>query len=162
MCRFSVVLRTSLLLLALAMPATPLQAQLRGEVAPGDRVRVEVPVFGRLTGTVVAFDSAFLLMRPAGAEADYSLPVAELVRIDVARGRSWGKGVLRGAGIGLLAGGALGTGLGVRAARSDPDTFMDDVAVAAGAVFFGGAGTILGAGIGALTPVTRWVRLAGR
>jgi hypothetical protein len=170
MYRSSLVPRTYLVLLVLLLSGADLHAQaspllLRaGDLAPGDRVRLELPASKPFTGTVVAFEGPSLVLRPTGADAHLAFQVADLVRLDVARGHLRGRSVLIGGGIGLLAGGALGAGWGWLTTTGQPETAYigNEVVVIVGAMLLGGAGTILGAGIGALAPRTRWVRLTDR
>ena len=100
-------LRTALLACA-ALLAVPAAASAQTTVQPGVRVRILAPATADtlLTGTVVAFDSAALLLAPGSGQAGVHVPLATIRRLEVARQRS------REAGLwGLLLGGAAGYAL---------------------------------------------------
>ncbi|HVH66373.1 MAG TPA: hypothetical protein VM716_00750 [Gemmatimonadales bacterium] len=72
---------------------------------PGARVRFDAPSLGgRLTGTLVAWESDTLVVRVDGDSPGLIVPVDSVTRIDVRRERRM---TLEGAGVGLLAGALL-------------------------------------------------------
>ncbi len=98
--------RTLLLLLPLAVLCAPRAAacaQAR-RVAPGERVRLDAPgLGGRVTGTLVAWESDTLFVRVEGDAAGLTLmlPADSVTHLDVRRERGM---TLEGLSIGLLAG----------------------------------------------------------
>lgn len=78
-------------------------------IAVGSRVRVTHPGEGRRVGTVLAFTSDSLTVRWAAAGLS-TLPLAQVTRVEVSRGRHPRK--LRGAGRGFLVGASAGAPLG--------------------------------------------------
>ncbi|HEY0015458.1 MAG TPA: hypothetical protein VGC13_04040 [Longimicrobium sp.] len=77
-------------------------------VQPGVRVRILAPATADtlLTGTVVAFDSAALLLAPESGRAGVHVPLATIRRLEVAQQRSHEAGLW-----GLVLGGAAGYAL---------------------------------------------------
>lgn len=99
----------------LACAALPAGVHGQEEVRPGTRVRILAPAAADtlIKGTVVAVDSAALLLYPGGDRAGLRVPLGEIRRVEVAgdphvwrrRGRLWGS--VAGAGAAYyLAGGA--------------------------------------------------------
>jgi len=87
----------------LAAPRTAACAQAR-RLAPGDRVRVDAPSLGgRMTGTLVAWQSDTLFVRVEGDAAGLTLmlPVDSVTHLDVRRERPR---TAEGLGLGLVAG----------------------------------------------------------
>lgn len=96
----------------------PFLAQISGliaqegpQIVPGTRIRVTAPTVAsdRLVGTAMSLDVDTLVMKAEDWAAPLTVPIASVTRLDVSRGKvSRGKNALKGAGIGLLVGGAGG------------------------------------------------------
>ncbi len=137
-----------------AAQEAPRPADLRGlGVGVGSRVRLTAPVIapdpmvGRVAGLT---PDSLLLERGGGARLQIDSRQVRALSVSAGRNR-WGW-ALRGAGIGLLAGGVLG-GWSVGA--------HDDTGVGGFVGFLAGAivGAPLGAGAGALAAPERWIAL---
>jgi hypothetical protein len=126
-------------------------------VTAGTRVRVlSTTVLGRVRGVVTATDETDLTLIPEGG-GPLKLPLGSITGMDVSLGRK--RNWLKGLGIGVAAGAALGFAMPV-----DPDfcgAWSDSFcsrgeAVAASAGAYG----LIGAGIGALIKTDRWVPIS--
>lgn len=94
-----------------ALLAAPCAADAQTPVGPGTRVRILAPSAADtlITGTVVAIDSASLLLAAGFDTAGVHVPLAHIRRLEVARDPAYGR---RQAGLwGLLLGGAAGYAL---------------------------------------------------
>jgi len=102
----------ALLLLVLARPdaLTGQAAAPAASLRPGARVRIARIAVKPLVATVVARIGDTLVVRAPGLAKPLALPLAEISRLDVSTGRhrNLGKGML----VGIVAGGAVGAGLG--------------------------------------------------
>jgi hypothetical protein len=132
----------------------PLHAQSdRFHVAVGTRVRVVAIGNEPFTGSVLRLTSDTLAVAAGSGRALVQLPTTRLTSIEVSDGRDRLGWAVKGAGIGVLAGGILGS---ATLGREEPD------GLARLAGFF--AGGILGAGMGALVGAVaapeRWRRLS--
>jgi hypothetical protein len=117
--------------------------------APGTRVRVTHPAEGTRVGTALAITEDQLFVRWADGSDTVGVPLAEVTRLDVSAGRSRYR-ALRYAGVGLVAGAALGAMAGA-AAYNDRDSFFGRGAFTAeGAIMLGGLGGVIGLVSGAL------------
>jgi hypothetical protein len=95
-----------------ALLAAPCAADAQTPVVPGARVRILAPAAADtlITGTVVAIDSASLLLAADFDTAGVHVPLAHIRRLEVARDPAYAR---RQAGLwGLLLGGAAGYALG--------------------------------------------------
>lgn len=146
--------------LALASGATsPSQAAAQGVVV-GQQVRVTAPSLDlrKATGEVTAADAAALTVR--GARAEWTVPRTALTRLEAADGTRghWVKGLLIGAGAGLVVGlvatDGFDTGAGGQCSGSG-DIYADLCLAGIAAITVGSAA--VGAVIGALVRTTRWV-----
>jgi hypothetical protein len=146
-----IALFLSLFLLA---PLADLVAQESPHLSSGARVRVSVRQQGRQTGTLVAMKTDTLVLRAEGRNTPRTIPLSSVSRLDVSRGRaSFGKGALKGAGIGLLVGVAYPTIEFIKGGRKD-DFFPL-------ALMFGSlGGTFLGALIGGSRPGEQWEQVS--
>ena len=126
----------------------------------GSTVRLYAPSAATYTlpRTVRPTDSAIILP-PVGRAVPAPLPCADLQRVQLRTGASRTRSTLRGAGIGLLAGAALGAGL-FYATYTEDDSGWDiidrDEAALIGAVFVGGTGGVIGGVAGYLTAPSEW------
>ena len=159
--------RTVLCLLALlcSLAGGGVWAQ-EAPIAPGNRVRVWTgadaqgkpsgkPTVGMLTAWTA--DSVVLNTRNTDG---FGIPRYMVSRIDQSAGRA--PQLLKGAGYGLLIGGASGALIGY-ATGDDTDCFVCFTAeqnAVVGAALLGVAGTVLGAIVGALSPGERWERVS--
>jgi hypothetical protein len=116
-CREIVV---SVLLLG-SLPLATVGAQPLSELAPGARVRIRAPgiVAGRYTGTVLS-RTADTLVVASSAAAAARVPVSSLTSVEVSRGKSRSRGVLKGIAWGAPIGLAVGL-LAAASLSSDPD-----------------------------------------
>ena len=78
-------------------------------LTPGSRVRVTDPFEGTRAGTLVALTADTLEVRVAGRSESSRLPLAEVTRLEVSRGKQRhisraGKGLAIGVGVGAVAG----------------------------------------------------------
>ncbi len=125
-------------------------------VLPGDRVRLSHPGEGTRTGTVVALTADTLEVRFEGRTEPAHLPLAQLTRLDVSRGREPGK--RSGAGVGFLLGAAIG---GIGGAVSSTDCSANDFCAGPGpsalmgALVLGGVGALIGRGY-YMAPFEKW------
>lgn len=123
------------------------------EIQQGARVRVVAPTLGRVSGRVVSTGSDSLaLVRDRTADT-VRLAASQLQSLDLSVGRH--KRRWRGAGIGFVAGAALGAVVGVATYQKPKNCagqmFCDlgpGFDATFGALLFGGAGTITGAIVG--------------
>jgi hypothetical protein len=122
--------------------------------APGTRVRI-TSSDSRLTGKIVAASPDALIVSVKKGREPVTVARDAITRFELGHRRTSGKGALRGAGIGLLAGGVGGAALGV-ALDSPDDWFSGGELAAGGAIVFGGAGALIGALVGAASPGERW------
>ena len=85
------------------------------------------------------------------------IPLASLTRLELYGGRGFsGWNVLRGAGIGVLVGGAVGAGIGYLTSSEGCGEFERSFCAGVGAAVLGGAGLVIGAGVGAAVKSDRW------
>lgn len=141
------------------MPVTEGSAQVPG-VRVGEEVRIRSETaMGRYTVTAVN-DGALTLSDAEGSVI--RVPAGAITRLDRSLGpRSTGRGALRGLGIGFGVGAVSGALLGF--ADGDDSggilSFTAEEKAGMGAIFFGGIGGLLGAGIGAAMPGQQWERV---
>ena len=157
---------------AAAMPtAVDAQPYSRAGIDVGRRVRVTtpgVPGRDRYAGRVVAVSADSLTLHRDGAKAPSAIPFASITRLEVSRGRhpsGW-----RGAGIGLVAGAAVGTIVGVatyQEKRGDCYLFVGctadyreakGISPSGGAILGAAGGMIVGTIVGRMVRSERWVR----
>ena len=128
-------------------------------LTPGSRVRITHPGEGTRTGTVVALTADTLEVRLAGRIEPAHLPLAELTRLDVSRGRERHMG---NAGKGLVIGAVAGVVAGLAAGDDDCSNKLVCISRPAGAVlggaFFGGIGGVLGL-VSGVIPSESWERV---
>ena len=131
--------------------------------APGERVRITLAARPAAAGTVVRAGTDGLVLRAAGADM-VRAAWPEVRRLDVSLGASRTRSMLRGTGIGLLAGAATGAVLGFATYHEDengggcyPICSRSGSALYAGAVL-GAVGGVAGALSGAIWPRERWRR----
>lgn len=145
---------TSVLALIATLAFAPgLRAQGDRFVVPlGTRVRVVVGANESFTGSVLRLTSDTLAVATGSGGALFQIPTSRLSSIELSEGRDRLGGSVKGAGIGILAGGLIG---GVSLGRSEGD-------LAALAGMF--AGALIGAGtgaiVGAIVAPERWRRLS--
>lgn len=140
------------MLALLAASAGAQKVTLPPDVQPGARVRATTPGAGSVTGRVVAMDDDSLQVVRDHSADTVRVATSQLSALDLSVGqhkRRWA-----GAGLGFLAGMAIGAVVGGLSYHKSNCTelFCDLGAqydVFAGAVLLGGAGTIAGAIIGA-------------
>lgn len=120
------------------------------DLVPGARVRITAPSVapGRLGGTVRTLADDAIELAIGGREELFPVPRGAVLRLEVSEGRNRGKGALIGGGA-LAAVGAIVGAVGCR----DSDDFGSGFC---GAVL-GGAGLVIGGGVGALVGAgDRW------
>jgi hypothetical protein len=156
---FHVVERRAVIAAALALfaLAPTVRAQYDRPYLPvGSRVRVVDRVGGApFLGTVQRLTVDTLGVAVGGGAALVQLPTSRLVSLEISDGRERAGWAMRGAGIGLVAGGLIGAA----SLRDDPPA-PGDLSALAG--FF--AGGVLGAGfgavVGAIIAPERWHRVS--
>ena len=144
--------------------APVLRAQ-ESAVAPGTKVRFELRTGERLEGRVIALGPEVLEagLPTNGATARY--PLTEIAKLEVVSGRHRPvlRGLLVGAGAGIVVGGAIGA-MTYEPCESteflgcllEPESRMQSAAM--GGVLLGVAGLIVG-GVQGLIPLDRWQRV---
>lgn len=149
------------LALFLLAASTPIEAQERSDdrgpsVRVGSTVRIQMPD-SVVEGEVVEVDGETWRVNVDGLRQDRTEVGPESVsRVEVKTGRQ--TNVLKGMGIGLLAGGASGALIGL--ATADEDAFFsENLQIAGAAVTFGALGLVAGTIIGAI-PRDRWEEVA--
>jgi hypothetical protein len=152
--------RTLLLAVSCFAIAVPARAQDGPALAAGARVRITVPSRNvtKQVGTLQAVLADTLVIDLLGARLGELLrvPLDSVTRLDVSDGRHRQTG--RGAGIGFLAGAAVGAILGPLTMEC-PDYGCDTspaVAAVVGGLALGGLGALVGLGIGAATTSETW------
>lgn len=138
-----------------------LQAQQTPALTPGARVRMQVPALGDtvLKGRFSWYDGSMLTIL-VGPDQSRPLTVSthEIRRLEVLLDRDVGGSVLRGAGIGLLAGAVVGAVIG--AASYSESGFVGPSSPGEGALVgafgFGVLGLPIGALVGLISPRERW------
>lgn len=145
--------------------AAPLASQVssvsdpaRGPVVAGN-VRVWAPGIARfrIAGTVDRATPDTLVVRGvtrARKDTIWTIPAAAITRLQIANGTHGN--ALTGLGLGLLAGGAAGAGIGALACGNDSFFGSGGCAVLLG-IFGAGVGSVVGLVAGALTHSVRWV-----
>jgi hypothetical protein len=112
-------------------------------LVPGARVRVTHPAEGVRVGTALAVTDDQLFVRWADGTDTVGVPLAEVTRLDVSIRRPKYR-ALKYAGIGLVAGAAVGAMAGA-ASYDDSDAFFGRGALAAiGASMLGSLGGVIG------------------
>lgn len=129
---------------------TALPASLRAQPAaePGDRVRILAPsaADSLLTGTIVAFDSAALLLAPPSALGSRAVPLRAIERIEVyRRGR---RRTLAGALLGGMAGAVAGYTLADALVDESGCEYVCGLPDVAGGLAGGIGGSVIGGRIG--------------
>ena len=149
----------------LLMLAPPLASQVpsvsdpaRGPVVAGD-VRVWAPGIAksRIAGTVDRATPDTLVVRGvtrARKDTIWTIPAAAITRLQIANGTHGN--ALTGLGLGLLAGGAAGAGIGALSCGNDDLFGSGGCAIILG-IFGAGVGSVVGVIAGALTHSVRWV-----
>ena len=134
--------------------ATPLHAQSERLPMPlGTRVRVAATGNQPFTGNVLRLTSDTLVVAAGSGSALVQLPTTSLTSLEVSEGRDRLGWTFKGAGIGVLAGGFIGS---ATLGREQPDGLAQLAGFFAGGIL--GAG--FGAAIGAIAAPERWRRLS--
>lgn len=120
-------------------------------VPVGTRVRIVVGVNEPFTGNLLRLAPDTLAVALSSGGALIQLPTSRLTSIELSDGRDRLGGSVKGAGIGLLAGGLIG---GIALGRSE-----GDLAALAGMFAGGIIGAGTGAIVGAIVAPERWRRL---
>jgi hypothetical protein len=126
---------------------------------PGERVRLHRALLPAIVGRLTAIDETGLMVDGRGEFSDSIVVlVSDISRLDVSRGRSGWAGAIRGLGLGLVGGAALGAI--TLATMPDPtncDWFCKRSERAViGALLGGMYGSPTGFVIGAVVGVERW------
>lgn len=134
--------------------AAPLRAQSDRLFVPlGTRVRIVVGANESFTGNVLRLTSDTLAVATGSGGALIQIPTSRLSSIELSEGRDRLSGSVKGAGIGVLAGGLIG---GIAIGRSEGDGIAALAGMFAGVIL--GAGT--GAIVGAIVAPERWRRVS--
>jgi len=109
-----------------------------------------------LTGGLVAMDREALIIRIDGHKEPFRVPRQVVGTLDVSAGhKSRGALVAKGAGLGLLAGAAVGALLGASTSCSGCILNSSESA-AVGGILLGGVGLVIGAAVGAYGSTDQW------
>jgi len=131
-------------------------------VAPGARVRFSTPGEDRRTGTLVALTPDTLEVRVEGRASSTRLPLDQITRLDVSRGRE--QHLMSRAGLGFVLGAGLGA-LGTAAVQSgchpsgDQFCFGTGDGALIGGIFYGAVGGVVGLIAGAI-PSESWEKVS--
>lgn len=138
----------ALLLAPLLAPRALAAQYLAVPPAPGGAVHLQVPRLSvpEVSGRLRAFGGDSVVLAMSGDRAVLRLPLSQVQRVDVDIGRDRPLSALRGAGIGLVGGGLLGTTL----LGED-----DGLARFIGSIVGAGMGFVLGAGVGVIVAPQR-------
>ena len=131
-----------------ALFATPAAAHAQPAAEPGDRVRILAPSAANslLTGTIVAFDSAALLLAPPSSSGSRAVPLRAIERIEVhRRGR---RRTLAGALLGGIAGAVAGYVLADAIVDESGCEYVCGLPDVAGGLAGGMGGSLIGGRIG--------------
>ncbi|MFC1639225.1 hypothetical protein ACFL3B_00510 [Gemmatimonadota bacterium] len=162
---------TFVLAVSFFVPTTAVSAQQPPPVEIGQRIRVSQchtelfrsgfrDVCERSVGTLATLSATTVTLRVVSRGTELAFPMDSVTQIDVHRG--WGmsgRNVLRGAGVGLLAGGAVGAGIAIAMYGTDGCITGYDDEIPCGFIGAGvgaGSGLLLGAMIGVLIWTDRW------
>lgn len=119
----------------------------------GTRVRIVVGANAPFTGNVLRLTSDTLAVATGSGGALLQIPTSRLSSIELSEGRDRLGGSVKGAGIGVLAGGLIG---GVALGRSEGNDLAALAGMFAGGIIGAGAGAI----VGAIVAPERWQRLS--
>lgn len=125
----------------------------RFSVPTGTRVRIVVGASESFTGSVLRLTSDTLAVATGSGGALIQLPTSRLSSIEVSEGRDRLGGSVKGAGIGVLAGAAIGS---IALRRSEGPGVAALAGLFAGGILGGGTGAI----VGAIVAPERWRRLS--
>lgn len=153
--------------LVLSAPIS-LLAQRALPVAPGDRVRVTAPTVAkeRLIGTVVKLGADTCWLEVEGRASPLTLPLAQVYKLEVSRGRKSKAGT--GSIVGFIGGAVTGAAIAAASIDEKEESFFSpdygDLSDELGSIALGAAlGGVAGAGVGALIGLTikvdRWERV---
>ena len=150
-------MRSTILLFALlvVVPGMALAAKVPA-LSPRARVRLSAPSLHppRQIGILVGITTDSIRINPDQGGAELAIARQDLGRLEVSRGL--GRHTLKGAEIGLVLGGGLGTAIG---AGSDAGLGGTGTSILIGAVLLGGLGLAIGTGFGALNRTEGWTRV---
>jgi hypothetical protein len=130
---------------------TGLMAQEMPQLRPDARVRITAPMVAAnpIVGTVVSVDARNLVLRRTDRNWLSQVPLVSIKRLEVSQGRqSSGKRALKGAGLGMLCGGAVGMLTGILAAASYDNHDSGDIGLPSNKLFVLIFSPSLGAGVG--------------
>ena len=144
---------------ALALTTAPTGAQAPYTQLPlGARARLIAPSETRwTTGTVVAADSAAIVLRVRHAGVHDTVLVSEVQSLELSRGR---RRLTRGAAgflIGAVVGGGVAAGMTYMATSDAPEAGFATLVVG---VLGAASGAVLGGTLGALTAPERWKKVS--
>jgi len=158
-------MRWLFVLAALGGPALPLVAQPQPTVTVGSQVRLRIPsgngrFFPRFDGTVVAISGDTLTLRPkqGGGSRIYTPSNEDQLLVVTAQRSSVGRGAVIGTLTGVLTAGIVLTLRGPACTGSGVLCFIRRDTNLRNAIVLGGAGALIGAAIGALSPQKTWSR----
>ena len=122
-------------------------------IPTGTRVRIVVGSSESFTGNLLRLTSDTLAVATGSGGALVQLPTSRLSSIELSEGRDRLGGSVKGAGIGVLAGGLIG---GIALRRSEGPGIAALAGLFAGGILGGGTGAI----VGAIVAPERWRRLS--
>lgn len=148
-------------LLLTSLLASPAHAQFV-ELDPGTRIRLRAPaaVAGQLTGVVIGRSNDSLTVSRSNA-MPVTLPLSALTSLEISRGKSHGRGAMKGA----LWGGGVFVVLGVvipmeECLEGTSSNTYNEGSRAEGVLWTATSGALTGALIGAIIGAERWERAA--
>lgn len=143
--------------MVLLASAHPLMAQ-DASIEPGARVRIKVRSLSTqlIVGTIESVRDSILVLRSNPATPPTEIRFSHIERLEVSQGRK--TNAARGAVIGTLIGGGVGTVVGLIGKSAGSD-LPSNLAVTTGAIGAGG-GLLIGTLLGAASQSDRWVRVS--
>ena len=143
-----------------------LSAQANKEIVPeelisGNRIRVSAPQFNAnlLTGIFTKTSNDTLFLIPSDESSQLTIPFSYIQSLEKSKGKTHGKSTLKGAGIGLLIGAALGGIAGLMADDPNNEEISTSTWILYGAGAVGIAGTVIGGTIGLLSAGEKWQKI---
>jgi hypothetical protein len=148
--------------LCLALLAPVAHAGEAGALTPGQRLRVTAAAPGRFTGvtvgTLVKLESDTVTLVDGASGAVTELPTSSILRVEVSQGRRrhTRRGLLIGAGIGLLAGALAWSGYSETGCGRRGETYRDCPQDTAGAIAVFATSAAVGAWLGHRKQTEQW------
>lgn len=136
-------------------------------IAPGESTPHEKPADTQrgkqVVGQIVEMNGDTLTITLEGRSTRLTVPRDAIARMNLSRGRrSAGARLLRGAGLGVLAGGLVGALVGLASEGDGGSLFSDSDRMAIGGIVLGTLGSVVGAAVGLGSKGERWEQVPAR